>query len=91
MSDVTNQLTQFGAISSTADGVARALVEWKESEREEALHHVASLERQLGYGIPGKPTTAQIRAWYRKYAYSCKTCPHCGKYIAVAVDIAVDI
>jgi hypothetical protein len=60
------------------EAIAQSLQEFYEGERDEALARVASIERQLGYGADGRPTTAQIREWWRK----CKgVCPHCGERI----------
>lgn len=51
-----------------------------EEQRDALLKNVAALERSLGYGSRGKPTSKQLRDFYRKTGGYC---PHCGKELCI--------
>ena len=61
--------------SVPAEAMAKALEDFYEDERRSVFDHLANLERVLGYGTKDKPTTAQVREWWRTRG---KDCPVCG-------------
>jgi hypothetical protein len=79
-SQVVRIVDEAAIPSPTAEAVARSLMLYYESKRSEALARVAFLEAQLGYGADGRPTTAQIREWFRTRR---RACPHCGENITI--------
>lgn len=48
------------------DAVLCSLREYYLGRRDALLRELASIERELGYGGSERPTTAQIRNWWRR-------------------------
>lgn len=64
----------FGTL--TLEGLAAAFVSHTEARRDALLRELVGLERDLGYGQEGKPTTSRLRKLWRQW---CGRCPHCGR------------
>lgn len=55
--------------------IAEALAAFYEDERRTLLDQVNNIERNvLGYGDAERPTTAQIRDWWRRSGRDCTCC-----------------
>ena len=55
--------------------ILESLATYYDGRRDGLLRELAAVEKEMGLGTKEKPTTAQIRDWWRKRA---RKCPRCG-------------
>lgn len=79
MTKTVTQIVSYSESTPTLDGINAIVTAMADNRRESILRELSGLERTLGYGNDGKPTTSQLRKWWRE---NCGKCPHCGKVIA---------